>query len=198
MPERPHVAVVALQGDFQKHIDKLNRLGANAYPARLPEDIERADAVIIPGGESTTIGKLMARFGLDLAIQRAAEQDKPIYGTCAGLILLSRRISDETAERGGQQTLGLLDATVARNAFGRQVDSFESALDVPVLGPEPLPAVFIRAPVIVETGPSVEVLASHDGRAVFVRQRFLLGSAFHPELTDDDRAHKLFLAMIHK
>ncbi len=196
MDSQPKIAVIAMQGDFQKHIEMLTRLGADAYAARLPEEIERADAVILPGGESTTIGKLLARYGLDNALKNANAQKKPIYGTCAGLILLAREIAAGTGERGGQPTLGLLDVTVARNAFGRQVDSFETALDVPTLGPEPLKAVFIRAPSIVETGAGVETLATYDGKAVFVRQGTILGSAFHPELTEDDRAHRLFLSMI--
>lgn len=193
---RPKIAVVAMQGDYQKHLEMLAGLGAEAYPARLPEDIERADGVILPGGESTTIGKLLTRYGVDEAIQKAAGAGKPIYGTCAGLILLAREIAAGTGERGGQPTLGLLDAVVARNAFGRQTDSFETKLDVPALGPEPLRAVFIRAPSVIETGPGVETLATYDGKTVFVRQGTILGSAFHPELTDDDRAHRLFLSLI--
>ena len=196
MNPKPKIAVVALQGDFQKHIEMLTRLGADAYKARLPEEVERADGIILPGGESTTIGKLLARYGLDNAIKQAAAQDKPIYGTCAGLILLAREIAEGTGERGGQPTLGLLDVVVARNAFGRQLDSFETALDVPALGPEPLPAVFIRAPYVAETGPGVETLATYDGKAVFVRQGKVLGSAFHPELTEDDRVHRLFLSLL--
>jgi 5'-phosphate synthase pdxT subunit len=185
-----------MQGDFQKHMEMLTRLGADAYPARLPADIERADGIILPGGESTTIGKMLARYGVDAAIRAADSQGKPIYGTCAGLILLARGIAEGTGERGGQPTLGLLDAVVARNAFGRQVDSFETALDVPALGPDPLRAVFIRAPYVAEAGPDVERLATYDGKTVFVRQGTILGSAFHPELTDDDRPHRLFLSLI--
>lgn len=196
MNQPPKIAVVAMQGDFQKHIDMLTRLGADAYPARTPGDIARADGVILPGGESTTIGKLLARYGVDEAIREASASDKPIYGTCAGLILLARGIAEGTGERGGQPTLGLLDAVVARNAFGRQVDSFETALDIPVLGPDPLRAVFIRAPYVAEAGPGVETLATYDGKTVFVRQGTILGSAFHPELTDDDRPHRLFLSLV--
>jgi 5'-phosphate synthase pdxT subunit len=196
MNVKPKIAVVAMQGDFQKHIEMLTRLGAEAYGARLPAEIERADGIVLPGGESTTIGKLLTRYGLDIAIQEAAAQNKPIYGTCAGLILLAREIAAGTGERGGQPTLKLLDIVVARNAFGRQLDSFETALDVPVLGPEPLKTVFIRAPYVVETGPNVETLASYNGKAVFVQQGKVLGSAFHPELTDDDRAHRLFLSLL--
>jgi len=196
MKQKPKIAVVAMQGDFQKHIDMLTRLGADAYSARTPGDIARADGVILPGGESTTIGKLLARYGVDAAIVEASAQGKPIYGTCAGLILLARGIAEGTGGRGGQPTLGLLDAIVARNAFGRQVDSFEIALDIPTLGLPPLRAVFIRAPYVVEAGPDVETLATYNGKAVFVRQGTILGSAFHPELTDDERPHRLFLSLI--
>ncbi len=192
----PKIAVLALQGDYQKHLEMLKRLGADAFAARLPEDIARADGVILPGGESTTIGKLLVRYGTDAAIHDAHAQGKPIYGTCAGLILLARALAEGTDERGGQPTLGLLDATVARNAFGRQVDSFEADLDVPALGSEPLRAVFIRAPLVTQTGPTVETLATYDGKSVFVRQGTLLGSAFHPELTGDDRVHRYFLSLV--
>ena len=196
MSDKSKVAVIAMQGDFQKHLDVLNGLGADAYPARTADDVARADGIVLPGGESTTIGKLLARYGLDEAIKQASGQGKPIYGTCAGLILLAREIAEGTGERGGQPTLGLLDVSVARNAFGRQLDSFEASLDVPVLGREQLRAVFIRAPYVVQAGPDVETLATYDGKTVFVRQGTILGSAFHPELTDDDRAHRLFLSLI--
>ncbi len=196
MNARPKIAVVAMQGDFEKHLQMLARLGAEAFPARMPADIEKADGIVLPGGESTTIGKLLARYGVDEAIKTAAGQGKAVYGTCAGLILLAREIAPGTGERGGQPTLGLLDITVARNAFGRQVDSFEAALDIPALGPEPLRAVFIRAPFVVQAGPDVQTLASYEGKSVFVRQGNILGSAFHPELTEDDRAHRLFLSLI--
>ena len=196
MQAKPKIAVVALQGDFQKHIDMLQTLGADAFNARLPKDVERADALVLPGGESTAIGRLLTRYGMDDAIKAAHTEGKPIYGTCAGLILLSRAVTADTGERGGQPTLGLLDVVVARNAFGRQVDSFEVPLSVPVLGPEPLGAVFIRAPYVVEAGPGVDVLARHDGKIVFVKQGTLLGSAFHPELTGDTRVHELFLSLV--
>ena len=196
MQAKPKIAVVALQGDFQKHIDMLQALGADAFNARLPADIERADALVLPGGESTAIGRLLTRYGMDDAVKAAHAAGKPIYGTCAGLILLSRAVTAETGERGGQPTLGLLDVVVARNAFGRQVDSFEVPLDVPLLGPEPLGAVFIRAPYVADAGPGVDVLARHDGKIVFVKQGTILGSAFHPELTGDTRVHQLFLSMV--
>ncbi len=196
MNYKPKIAVVAVQGDFAKHIEMLNTLGADAYGARLPGDVARADGLVLPGGESTAIGRLLTRYGVDTAIKAAHAAGKPIYGTCAGLILLAKTVTAETGERGGQPTLGLLDVVVARNAFGRQVDSFEVPLDIPALGPEPLGAVFIRAPYVMEAGPEVEVLARHDGKIVFVRAGTILGSAFHPELTGDDRVHKLFLSML--
>ncbi len=198
MSTKLKVAVVAMQGDFQKHLDMLTGLGADAYPARTAADIARADGIVLPGGESTTIGKLLTRYGVDEAIKQASGQGKPIYGTCAGLILLAREIAEGTGERGGQPTLGLLDVSVARNAFGRQLDSFEAPLDVPILGEERLRAVFIRAPYVTQTGPDVETLATYNGKTVFVRQGVILGSAFHPELTDDARTHRLFLSLIER
>ncbi len=195
---KPRIAVLALQGDFARHVDMLQRLGAEAYPARLPKEVQSADGIVLPGGESTTIGKLMTRYGLDEALQNAAQAQTPIYGTCAGMILLARQIAAGTGERGGQPTLGLLDITVARNGFGRQQDSFEAGIDVSVLGEEPLRAVFIRAPYVTETGADVETLAAYEGKVVFVRQGNILGSAFHPELTPDDRVHRFFLSLVTK
>ena len=196
--EKQKIAVIAMQGDYEKHVTVLRRLGADAFPARLPQEVAEADGIILPGGESTTIGKMLTRYGVDQAIIQAAQQGKPVYGTCAGLILLAREVAEGTGERGGQPTLGLLDVTVARNAFGRQVDSFEAALDVPELGAEPLRAVFIRAPSVVRTGPSVEALAMYEGKTVLVQQGNILGSTFHPELTDDDRVHRYFMSLMTK
>jgi len=188
-----------MQGDFDKHIVRMTELGAYAYSARLPADISRADGIILPGGESTTIGKLMRRYELDEAIAAAHVAGKPIYGTCAGMILLAREITEGTEERGGQYKLGLLDIRVARNAFGRQVDSFETLIDAPKVtgqsGP-PLEAVFIRAPVVAWAGKTVDVLARHRNSIVFVRQDTILGSSFHPELTQDSRVHRYFLSMV--
>jgi len=190
------VAVVAMQGDFEKHVTMLRTLGVDAFTARTPAEVDSADGVILPGGESTTIGKLLARYRVDEAIRNAAAQQKPIYGTCAGMILLARGIAEGTGERGGQPTLGLLDITVQRNAFGRQVDSFEADVDVPVVGVDPVHAVFIRAPIVVDAGVGVETLATIDGKTVFVKQGSILGSSFHPELTGDDRVHRYFLSLI--
>jgi 5'-phosphate synthase pdxT subunit len=144
--KKPKIAVIAMQGDYEKHLHVLNRLGAEAYAARLPQEVEAADGIILPGGESTTIGKMLSRYGVDEAIKQAAGMGKAIYGTCAGMILLARDLAEGTQERGGQPTLNILDAVVARNAFGRQIDSFEAELEVPEVGAEPLHAVFIRAP----------------------------------------------------
>lgn len=196
MKARPRVAVLGLQGDFARHVDVLRALGADAFAARLPAELAHADGIVLPGGESTTIGKLMARYGLDEALQSAARRGVPLYGTCAGLILLARQIAEGTGERGGQPTLGLLDIVVARNGFGRQQDSFEAQVEVPVVGGEPVRAVFIRAPFVTEAGPGVETLAVHEGKIVFVRQGAVLGSAFHPELTPDSRVHQFFLSMV--
>lgn len=159
---------------------------------RTPEDLARVDCLIIPGGESTTIGKLLDRFELLEPIRTRAEAGMPVWGTCAGLILLAREV---TAGLPGQPLLGLLDAQVQRNAFGRQVDSFEADLEVPALGKAPFPAVFIRAPLARQLGPDVEVLARHEGQPVAVRQGRLLGTSFHPELTGDNRFHRYFLSL---
>lgn len=184
------IGVLALQGDFQKHIDILSRLGVAAEPIRTSEEVQGLDGLIIPGGESTTVGKLMERFGVDEAIRSMVAKGMALYGTCTGLILMASDIEDSQ-----QQRLGLLDMTVRRNAFGRQVDSFETDLNVPQLGETPLRAVFIRAPFITEVRNGVKTLAAIDGRPVFVQKGRLLASAFHPELTEDTRVHQHFLKL---
>lgn len=191
----PTIGVLALQGAFIEHVRKLERIGVEAREVRRPPDLARVDGLIIPGGESTTIGKLIDRFDLRRPIVAMAAEGRPVWGTCAGLILLGREVDPDTRAR-EQPLLGLLDVVVRRNAFGSQIDSFETTLDIPALGPEPVPAVFIRAPVVSEVGPSVEVLARlPDGRPVAVRQGNLVGTSFHPELTDDDRFHAWFVGM---
>ena len=181
------IGVLALQGAFIEHEKMLEGLGAESVEVRLPEHLDELDGLIIPGGESTTIGKLANAFGLMEPLRRFATA-KPTWGTCAGLIFLARDAGRS------QPLLGLMDIVVARNAFGRQVDSFEADLVVPVLGQPPFPAVFIRAPLIERVGPGVEVLARlNDGRIVAARQGHLLVTAFHPELTQDNRFHRLFL-----
>ena len=185
------VGVLALQGDFAEHVAVLRRLDVEPVEVRLPRDLESVDGLIIPGGESTTIGKLMVEFGLLDPIVARARSGVPVWGTCAGMILLARRIEGRV-----QPTLGLMDMTVRRNAFGRQVDSFETDLVIEGLD-RPFHAVFIRAPVISEGGPSVRPVATlPDGTVVAARQDHLLATAFHPELTDDDRVHRLFVERV--
>ena len=184
------IGVVALQGAVREHLERLRRMGAEAREVRTPQQLEGADAVILPGGESTTLGKLMQRIGLDRALAEFAAAGKPILGTCAGMILLARAV-----EGSQQPLLGLMDIVVRRNAFGRQVDSFEHDLDIAGFNGAKFRGVFIRAPYIVEAGPQVEILARVNGHGVLARQGGLLAAAFHPELTDDPRLHKLFVEM---
>ena len=196
----PIIGVLALQGDFAEHIRILRRLGVAGREVRAPEDLEGLDGLIIPGGESTTIGKLLVRFGLDEAIDRLATASRPlpIWGTCAGMIVLARDIGDSGSKVGPQPLLGLMDLGVQRNAFGTQLDSFEADLDAPGVSPDrPVPAVFIRAPVIERVGDGVDVLARlPDGRAVAARQGSLMATAFHPELTDDLSFHRYFIESV--
>jgi 5'-phosphate synthase pdxT subunit len=187
------IGVLDLQGAVREHVAVLDRLGVPSLRVRLTEELDAVDALIIPGGESTTVGKLMERRGLDTAIRERARAGMPVFGTCMGMITMATDI-----EGSEQHRLGLLDIGVRRNAFGRQVDSFEADLDVPALGGEAVPAVFIRAPVVTRVGPGVEVLAEWEGEPVAVRQGRLLATAFHPELTADTRFHELFAAMAEK
>ncbi len=188
----PAIGVLALQGAFIEHIHKLTRLGVDAREIRLPEQLGDLDGLIIPGGESTTIGKLIDRFELREPIKQFAASGRPLWGTCAGMILLAREVDSDTRAR-SQPLLGLMDLTVRRNAFGSQLDSFETDLDIPVIGTKPLRAVFIRAPIISGTGARVEVLSSlPNGQVVAARQENLIATSFHPELTDDDRLHAWF------
>lgn len=184
------VGVLALQGAFREHVAAVSRLGVAAREVRQLKDMDGIDAMIIPGGESTTMGKLLNEWQMLQPLRERIEQGMPVYGSCAGLILLCRVI-----ENSDQPRLGVLDATVWRNAFGRQVDSFETDLAMPEIGPEPVPAVFIRAPVITGVGPGVKVLAEVKGQAVAVRQNNILATSFHPELTPDTRLHGYFLGM---
>jgi 5'-phosphate synthase pdxT subunit len=187
------VGVLALQGAFIEHERILRRLGAETVQVRLPAALEGLDGLIIPGGESTTIGQVAGRWGLLEPMRAFARSGRPVWGTCAGMILLAKEAVDGVP---GQPLLGLMDIAVRRNAFGRQVDSFEADLAVPALGEPPFHAVFIRAPLVERVGKGVEVLARlEDGTAVAVRQRNLLATAFHPELTDDDRFHRYFLGI---
>jgi pyridoxal 5'-phosphate synthase pdxT subunit len=177
------IGVLAVQGGFEAHRRMLGSLGAEAVEVRTSDSPEWLDGMVIPGGESTAIAKGMARSGLDRGVQLFAQQGKPILGSCAGMILC------------GREHLGLADYTTRRNAFGRQLHSFEQDLVVDGLGEEPLRAVFIRAPWVEEHGPGVEVLAEVDGHPVAVRDGNVLAVAFHAELTDDSRLHALFMAM---
>ncbi len=185
------VGVLGLQGAVSEHVDMLRRCGCQAVVVKKVSELEDIDGLIIPGGESTTLGKLMTIYGFDTAIRRLAAGGLPIYGTCAGLILLAKEIGGSDQPR-----LGLMDIRVKRNAYGRQVESFETDLDIPSIGKDPFRAVFIRAPHIESVGKGVEVLAKHNGHAVMARQNGFLVSAFHPELTDDARIHEYFLGMI--
>ena len=184
------VGVLALQGAFREHVAAVSSLGAAAREVRQLKDMDGIDAMIIPGGESTTMGKLLNEWHMLEPLRERIMQGMPVYGSCAGLILLCR-----TIENSDQPRLGVLDATVRRNAFGRQVDSFETELSMPEVGPDPVPAVFIRAPVIISVGPEVRVLAEVKGQAVAVRQNNILATSFHPELTPDTRLHSYFLNM---
>ena len=187
------VGVLALQGAFREHVAAVTRLGATAREVRQLKDIDGIDALIIPGGESTTMGKLLNEWNMLEPLRQRILNGMPVYGSCAGLILLCREI-----ENSDQPRLGVLDATVRRNAFGRQVDSFETRLSIAEIGADPIPAVFIRAPVIISVGPNVKVLAEVDGQAVAVRQNNILATSFHPELTPDTRMHSYFLSFCGK
>lgn len=186
------IGVLALQGDFLEHIQVLERLKAEGLEVRQPRELEGLDGLIMPGGESTAISRLMAEFALLEPVRKLAEKGLPLFGTCAGLILMARKATDLTLE-----TLRLMDIEVKRNAFGRQVDSFEAEVAIPALGDAPFPAVFIRAPIIEKVGPGVEVLARlPEGWPVAIRQKNLLACAFHPELSRDPRFHAYFLNML--
>ncbi len=185
------VGVLALQGAFREHRWMLERCGAEAAEIRKPEELDDVAGLIIPGGESTTIGKMMVDWGLMDKIKLRASQGMAIYGTCAGMILLAAEIIGSDQPR-----LGLMDIAVQRNAFGRQRESFEADLLAPEFGETPVRAVFIRAPYIERVGPAVTVMATVNGKIVIARQGKLLATAFHPELTEDDRIHRYFLKMI--
>jgi len=185
------VGVLALQGDVAEHARMLERCGAQAVPVRRPAALDGLDALVLPGGESTTIGKLVTDYGLVEPLRAFVASGKPVWGTCAGLILLARDAGHP------QPLVGGLDVVVARNAFGRQVDSFEADIAIEALGDEPFRAVFIRAPAVTAVGPGVSVLARLDGGPIVaVRQGNLLGTAFHAELGDDLRWHRFFLGLV--
>ena len=186
------IGVLASQGAFAEHIAVLHRLGVEAVPVRLPRELKGLDGLIIPGGESTSMGRLMQDYDLISEIENLARNGLPTFGTCAGMILLAKKVTDSYPE-----PLGLVDIIVTRNAFGRQRESFEVELPIPVLGEAPFPGVFIRAPLIERANGRVEILARlADGTGVAARQEKLLTSAFHPELTDDMRFHQYFLDIV--
>jgi 5'-phosphate synthase pdxT subunit len=187
----PRVGVLALQGDFREHLAVLRSLGAEAVPVKRPVELESIDGLVIPGGESSVMDKLGRMFGLADPLKQAIASGLPVYGTCAGLIMLADTVLDGIE---GQQTLGGFDLVVRRNAFGSQLDSFETDLDIPELGDPAVHAVFIRAPVVESVGERARALASlADGRVVAVEQGPLLGTSFHPEMTGDTRFHEYFL-----
>jgi len=185
------IGVLALQGAAAEHIQMLSALGAEAVPVRLPSELDGLEALIIPGGESTTISKLLSDYGLMEPIRRLAKKGFPIFGTCAGLVLLAKKAPNLQME-----SIGVMDIEVQRNAFGRQADSFEADLKIPALHNGTFHGIFIRAPIIEKAERGVEVLCQLNGKPVAVRQGKLLACAFHPELTDDLRLHKYFLKLV--
>ncbi len=200
MTTTPRIGVLALQGDVREHLTALGAGGAEGSRVRRPRELDGVDGLVIPGGESTTIDKLLRAFDLQQPLRERIAAGLPVYGSCAGMILLADRLTDAAP---GQQTLGGMDILVRRNAFGRQVDSFEEDLHIRELGGEPVRAVFIRAPWVEEAGESVEVLARVEhgpaaGRIVAARQRNLLVTSFHPEVTGDHRVHQLFADIVRK
>lgn len=184
------IGVLDLQGDVREHCQQLLRLGVDPIKVRYPEDLAECAGLVIPGGESTTVGKLLDRHGLIEPVRQAVREGLALLGTCTGLILMAKDIVGSD-----QLRLGVMDLVVRRNAFGRQIDSFETDLPLPQLGPEPFRAVFIRGPIIASTGPEVEVLARIPEGIVLAKQGKLLACAFHPELTDDTRLHSYFIEL---
>jgi pyridoxal 5'-phosphate synthase pdxT subunit len=188
------IGVLALQGDFEAHLKRLAELGVEASAVKLPKHLDHLDGIILPGGESTTIGKLMMLYGLAEPLQHKIREGFPIWGTCAGLILLARETDNALAD---QLLLASMHIKVRRNAFGSQRESFETDLAVPALGEAPFHAFFIRGPAVESVGPEVEVLATlDDGTIVAVREGHLLGTAFHPEISADPRFHHYFLRIV--
>ena len=191
MEINPLVGVLALQGDVVEHIAAFERAGAAAIPVKTARDLERVQGLVIPGGESTTVMKLLDRFALAAPIVARVREGMPLWGTCMGMIVAAHDVAGLD-----QPTLDLIDITVRRNAFGRQNESAEVELSIPALGGMPFPAIFIRAPWIERIGPGVELLASRDGHGVMVRQDNVVGTSFHPELTADSRVHAYFRRMV--
>ncbi len=188
----PKIGVLALQGAFSAHVDRLRAIGVDARVVRLPADLEALDGLVLPGGESTTMSNLLGTFDLVAPLRRFITVGRPVLGTCAGMILLAEKILDGRSDQIALASCGIV---VRRNGYGRQVDSFETAIDVTGLT-DPFPAIFIRAPRIEQTSDDVEVLARHDGDPVLVREANVLAASFHPELANDDRIHRLFADMV--
>jgi len=189
------IGVLALQGDFREHRNVVEELGTTARLVRRPEELDEIDGLIIPGGESTTISKLLRKWGLFELIQKKVRNGLPLFGTCAGLILMAKEVKD------GPPTLDLMDISLERNAYGRQIESFESELEFlaereGVPGDGSITGVFIRAPQVTRVGPNVKELAKHDGLTVLLREDNMLGATFHPELTDDRGIHEYFLSEV--
>jgi 5'-phosphate synthase pdxT subunit len=196
----PTVGVFALQGDVREHLRALTEAGARAIPVRRPEELAKVDGLVLPGGESTTMVKLARAFDLLDPVRERIVEGLPVYGSCAGMILLADRVDNAGSPL--ETTVGGIDITVRRNAFGRQVDSFEEDLDIEGVAGEPVRAVFIRAPWVEQVGPAASAIGRvaggpHDGKVVAVRQGNLLATSFHPELTGDIRVHDLFVRMVH-
>jgi len=195
-----YVGVLGVQGDITEHVHILEEvarklgLGAKVIIVNTPEGVEKLSALVMPGGESTTLGKLLRAYKIDESIKKIAAKGVPIMGTCAGLIMLAKNAFGQ--KKGGQHLLGLLDVSVDRNAYGRQRESFEADLNIPAVGKEPFHGVFIRAPVIEKVFGRAKALAEYDGRIVMVREGNLLGLAFHPEISGDTRIHEYFLKMM--
>ena len=185
------IGVLAFQGDFNRHIQAFTHIGAQAKEVRSVSDLSGIDALVIPGGESTTIGMLMKTFGLLEPVRRAIIKGMPVLGTCAGLILLSKEVDEKNQHR-----LGVLNIDVYRNAYGRQVDSFEADIRIPILGADPFRGVFIRAPIISSVSEDVEILSRFENNPVLVRTGCIIAASFHPELTEDLRLHRYFLEHI--
>lgn len=191
MATKATIGVLALQGDVDEHLGALERAGARAVAVKTRAQLDAVDGLVIPGGESTTVMKLLDRFALSEPIVARVRAGMPLWGTCMGMIVAAHDVADLE-----QPTLDLIDVTVRRNAFGRQNESAEVELSIPVLGERPFPAIFIRAPWIERIGPAVDLLAERAGHGVMVRERNVLGTSFHPELTGDSRVHAYFLAMV--
>ncbi|MET9512336.1 pyridoxal 5'-phosphate synthase glutaminase subunit PdxT [Streptomyces flavidovirens] len=189
----PVIGVLALQGDVREHLIALAVADATARPVRRPEELDELDGLVIPGGESTTMSKLAVLFGMQEPLRQRIKDGMPVYGTCAGLIMLADKILDP---RSGQETFGGIDMIVRRNAFGRQNESFEAKVEIAGIEDGPVEGVFIRAPWVESVGAQAEVLAEHDGHIVAVRQGNALATSFHPELTGDHRVHRLFTEMV--